>query len=80
MAAMPFTMPDARDIRSLPHGAAWYRTLPPAAGCGMRVHSHEMLLRPLGNVVHFMPPFCITPEEIDRMVGVAIEGIETALR
>ena len=46
----------------------------------MRVHSHEMLLRPLGNVVHFMPSFCITPEEIDRMVGVAIEGIETALR
>ena len=41
---------------------------------------NEILLRPLGNVVYFMPPFCITPEEIDRMVGVAIEGIETALR
>ena len=41
---------------------------------------NEMLLRPLGNVVYFMPPFCITPEEIDRMVGVAVEGIEAALR
>ena len=45
----------------------------------MRVHSHEMLLRPLGNVVHFMPSFCITKDEIDRMVGVAVEGIERAL-
>lgn len=59
-----------------PHGIAPF---PPAAGCGMRVHSHEMLLRPLGNVVYFMPPFCITPEEIDRMVWVAVQGIECAL-
>jgi hypothetical protein len=41
---------------------------------------NEMLLRPLGDVVYFMPPFCITPEEIDRMVAVAVEGIEAALR
>jgi adenosylmethionine-8-amino-7-oxononanoate aminotransferase len=39
-----------------------------------------MLLRPLGNVVYFMPPYCITPEEIDRMIAVAAEGIEVALR
>jgi adenosylmethionine-8-amino-7-oxononanoate aminotransferase len=39
-----------------------------------------MLLRPLGNVVYFMPPYCITEEEIDRMVAVAVEGIEAAVR
>jgi adenosylmethionine-8-amino-7-oxononanoate aminotransferase len=38
-----------------------------------------MLLRPLGNVVYFMPPFCITPDEIERMIAVAVEGIERAL-
>ena len=57
---------------------------PAAERRGLRVYRHglenEMLLRPLGNVVYFMPPFCITPEEIDRMVGVAVEGIEAALR
>ena len=40
---------------------------------------HGMLLRPLGNVTYFMPPYCITPEEIDAMVAVAIAGIERAV-
>ncbi|HEY6941198.1 adenosylmethionine--8-amino-7-oxononanoate transaminase [Dokdonella sp.] len=57
---------------------------PAAERRGLRVYrhglAHEMLLRPLGNVVYFMPPYCITPEEIDRMVAVAAEGIEVALR
>jgi adenosylmethionine-8-amino-7-oxononanoate aminotransferase len=39
---------------------------------------HGVVLRPLGNVVYFMPPYCITPEEIERMVEVAIGGIERA--
>ena len=33
---------------------------------------------PIGNVVYFMPPYVITPEEIDLMVEVAREGIELA--
>jgi len=37
-----------------------------------------VLLRPIGNVVYFMPPYVITPEEIDLMVDVAREGIERA--
>jgi len=56
---------------------------PAAERRGLRVYRHglenEMLLRPLGNVVYFMPPYCITEEEIDRMVGVAVQGIECAL-
>ncbi|MGB0135532.1 adenosylmethionine--8-amino-7-oxononanoate transaminase [Dokdonella sp.] len=51
---------------------------------GLRVYLHGlergMILRPLGNVVYFMPPYCITNEEIDLMVDVAIEGIERAVR
>jgi len=50
---------------------------------GLRVYRHGLergvVLRPLGNVVYFMPPFCITPEEIGVMVDVALEGIERAV-
>ncbi|MBV8403241.1 MAG: adenosylmethionine--8-amino-7-oxononanoate transaminase [Gammaproteobacteria bacterium] len=49
---------------------------------GLRVYRHALsrgvLLRPIGNVVYFMPPYVITPEEIDLMVEVAREGIELA--
>ncbi len=41
--------------------------------------AHGMLLRPLGNVTYFMPPYCITPDEIDAMVAVAAAGIEAAV-
>ncbi len=50
---------------------------------GLRVYRHGLergvVLRPLGNVVYFMPPYCITPAEIDLMVEVAREGIERAV-
>ena len=39
---------------------------------------HGVLLRPIGNVVYFMPPYIITVEEIDLMVDTAIRGIEQA--
>ena len=49
---------------------------------GLRVYQHGLqrgvLLRPVGNVVYFMPPYVITPDEIDFMVTVAREGIEAA--
>ena len=49
---------------------------------GLRVYRHALtrgvLLRPIGNVVYFMPPYVITPAEIDLMVEVAREGIESA--
>ncbi len=31
---------------------------------------HGVLLRPLGNVLYIMPPYCITNEQIDRAFGV----------
>jgi len=49
---------------------------------GLAVYRHALtrgvLLRPIGNVVYFMPPYVITPEQIDLMVEVAREGIERA--
>lgn len=57
---------------------------PSAERRGLRVYRHGLdrgvVLRPLGDVVYFMPPFCITPDEIDFMVDVAREGIVEATR
>ena len=51
---------------------------------GLTVYRHGLergvLLRPLGNVVYFMPPYVITPDEVDLMARVAIEGIDLATR
>lgn len=49
---------------------------------GLRVYKHALsqgvLLRPLGNVIYFMPPYVITEEQIETMVDVARQGIDTA--
>ena len=51
---------------------------------GLRVYRHALqqgvLLRPLGNVIYFMPPYVITAEEIGLMARAAVEGIEIAAR
>ena len=46
--------------------------------CTATRSSRGVLLRPIGNVVYFMPPYVVTPEEIDLMVEVAREGIGLA--
>ncbi|MBS0581441.1 MAG: adenosylmethionine--8-amino-7-oxononanoate transaminase [Proteobacteria bacterium] len=49
---------------------------------GLRIYRHALargvLLRPVGPVVYFMPPYVVTPAEIDLMVEVAREGIDLA--
>ena len=51
---------------------------------GLAVYRHGLargvLLRPLGNVVYFMPPYVVTPDEIALMAAVAREGIDLATR
>lgn len=51
---------------------------------GLTVYRHAMsrgvLLRPLGNVVYLMPPYVITPEQIEMVLEVAREGIDLATR
>ena len=39
---------------------------------------HEALLRPIGNVVYFMPPYVIEPAQIDALVVTARDGIRLA--
>ena len=49
---------------------------------GLRVYRHGLergvLLRPIGNVVYFMPPYIVDEAEMDLMVQVAAHGIELA--
>ncbi len=49
---------------------------------GLRVYQHGLeqgaLLRPLGGVVYFMPPYVITEEQIDWLAQVAWQGIQAA--
>jgi len=40
--------------------------------------SRGVLLRPLGDVIYFMPPYVITEDEIRFMAEAATEGIERA--
>jgi len=51
---------------------------------GLEVYRHALsrgaLLRPLGSVVYFLPPYVITPEQIDFLAEVASEGIDLATR
>ncbi len=37
---------------------------------------HEVLLRPLGNVVYFMPPFVISDTQMQKMTDVAYDAIK----
>jgi adenosylmethionine-8-amino-7-oxononanoate aminotransferase len=51
---------------------------------GLRAYRHALsrgvLLRPLGNVLYFMPPYIIAPEEIRFLAEVAGEAIAVATR
>ena len=51
---------------------------------GLRVYRHALqngvLLRPLGNVIYFMPPYVTTPGEIGLMARTALDGIDIATR
>ena len=49
---------------------------------GLRAYRHALsrgvLLRPLGGVIYCMPPYVITPAEIDLMIEVAAECVDLA--
>lgn len=49
---------------------------------GLRVYQHGLeqgaLLRPLGNVVYWMPPYVITEEQIDWLADITQQGIDIA--
>jgi len=47
---------------------------------GLKVYQyglkHSVLLRPLGSVIYFMPPYIITKDECDKMMDTALEAIK----
>lgn len=47
---------------------------------GLKVYQYGLdngvLLRPLGHIVYFMPPYVITNKEIDKMMDIAYEAIK----
>jgi len=49
---------------------------------GRRIYQYALdqgvLLRPIGDVVYFMPPYTVNEAELDLMVRIAAEGIELA--
>ena len=51
---------------------------------GLKIYEYALtqgvLLRPLGHVIYFMPPYIITYNEIDKMIDVAYEGIGLLLQ
>ncbi|MEW6166230.1 MAG: adenosylmethionine--8-amino-7-oxononanoate transaminase [Pseudomonadota bacterium] len=61
---------------------------PAAERRGLRAYRHALaarkdfgvLLRPLGNVIYFMPPYVITPREIEQLCQIALEAVDAATR
>ena len=51
-------------------------------GPRLRAHffAHDVLIRPLGNTVYTMPPYCISQADIDRVASVMASGIEACAR
>lgn len=51
---------------------------------GLKVYEYSLkngvLLRPLGNVIYFMPPYIIQKDEVDKMINVAHEGIKSLIK
>ncbi|MCS6946338.1 MAG: aminotransferase class III-fold pyridoxal phosphate-dependent enzyme, partial [Steroidobacteraceae bacterium] len=49
----------------------------------LRIYRHAIergvLLRPLGNVIYFMPPYIVNDQDIEQMCAVAASGLETAV-
>ncbi len=53
----------------------------PQTRIGLNVYQYALkngvLLRPLGNIIYFMPPYVIKKNEIDKMINVAYEAIKS---
>lgn len=61
----PFPFEERRGLRAFRHA--------------LRSHPEfGVLLRPLGDVIYFMPPYVIEPRELEHMAKVAMEAIDVA--
>jgi len=54
------------------------------AAIGPRLREHffanDVLIRPLGNTVYTMPPYCISQDDIDRVASVMVTGLDAIAR
>jgi adenosylmethionine-8-amino-7-oxononanoate aminotransferase len=68
--------PDVENVRSL--GTIFALDVKASGGylsaVGLKLYEffmeHNVLLRPLGNTVYILPPYCITEEELDHVYGI----------
>ncbi len=55
----------------------------PEQRIGLKVYqyclNHGVLLRPLGHIIYFMPPYIINEDEIDKMMDTAYDAINSLL-
>jgi adenosylmethionine-8-amino-7-oxononanoate aminotransferase len=51
---------------------------------GLKIYEYALtqgvLLRPLGHIIYFMPPYIISYDEIDKMIKVAYEGVKRVMK
>ena len=51
---------------------------------GLNVYQYGLtkgvLLRPLGHIIYFMPPYIIKEDEIDKMMDVAYDAIKNLIK
>jgi adenosylmethionine-8-amino-7-oxononanoate aminotransferase len=74
------TLPNVKEVRQRGFIAAVeLKGYKPEQRIGLKVYqyalAHEVLLRPLGNVIYFMPPYIVSNEELKKMTDVAYEAI-----
>jgi adenosylmethionine-8-amino-7-oxononanoate aminotransferase len=58
--------------------------LDPRHRAGLVAYRHALergvLLRPLGDVLYWMPPYCIAPEELAQLAAVTTSAIDAVQR
>lgn len=47
--------------------------------CYLAALEHGLIIRPIGNTVYWMPPYCITEPEMDHMINATKQAIEESL-
>jgi adenosylmethionine-8-amino-7-oxononanoate aminotransferase len=63
----------AMDVRTADGG--YFAALGPRLAAAFQ--EGDVLLRPLGNTIYVLPPYCVTGEDLDRMYGAVLAAVET---
>ncbi|WP_200762190.1 adenosylmethionine--8-amino-7-oxononanoate transaminase [Nitrosophilus alvini] len=78
-------LPNVKEVRQTGMIAAVeLKGYSPKERIGLRIYEYGLkngvILRPLGHVIYFMPPYVINHEEIDKMLETAYQGIKNVIR